>query len=275
MDVIHESFVTTCLLWLYANISHPLLLILIIFSSIFLILLILIIAIVIILSLVWLYVRSTFSLSALILYLIEAIEHLYPPQFLLRLRRRVYEPPIKSPPPQTKPKALFPSDSLILVEQQPASVQKRVMTKQLTNDTSTHYKVTPKLRTDDEGRVFMNLTSRRVSRSPSEARAVIRYRDYAYAKLCLPPFHNIAKFPTPKLTKVVPKALSNQSSSESSRLESSTTSVSSALDRTRVLLSDNENSHNHHEESDDGDDPNPRCFRCHRPKYPDMPVKSP
>ena len=270
MDEIHESSVTSCLIWLYANIPHPLLLSLIIFSSLFLILLILIIAIVIILSLVWLYVQSTFSLSALILYLIEAIEHLYPPQILLRLRRRVHEPPSKSPSPQTKPKALAPSDSLSLVGQKSAIVPRKVVMKQSTNDSSIHYKVTPSLQTGADGCAFVQLDSEQVSRAPSEDYSIIRYRGHAYAKLNIAPISKSADFPTPKQIKTEPKAITNPSSSESSSAATSMSSASSELDRTRVILSDHDN-----EDSDDDDDPNPRCVRCHRPKYPDMPVKSP
>lgn len=271
MDEIHESFATLCLLWLYANIYHPLLLILIIFSSLFLILLILIIAIVIILSLAWLYVRSTFSLSALILYLIEAIEHLYPPQFLLRLRRRVHEPPVKSPPLQVKPKVLTQPDSLVQVGQQTALVPKEVVTKQTTNGSPIHYKVTPSFRSDADGRTFVHLDSRRVSRTPSEDAPIIRYRDYAYAKISYSPFRKSVKMPMPRLIRAAPKALTNHSSPESSRVAMTISSTSSERDRSRMSISDDDNHHHHHhdDDSDDDNDPHPRCMRCNRFIYPE------
>ena len=276
MDEIHESFVTLCLLWLYANIYHPLLLILIVFSSLFLILLILIIAIVIILSLTWLYVRSTFSLSALILYLIEAIEHLYPPQFLLRLRRRVHEPPVKSPPLQAKPKALTQPGSLVQIGQKTAPVQKEVVVKQITNDSPPRYKITPSFRSDTDGRSFMRLDSHRVSRSPSEDPPMIRYRDFIYAKISYSPFGKSAKIPMPRLTKASPKALTNHSTPESSRAAMTISSTSSERDRSRMSISDDDHHHHFHDDdSDDDNDPYPRCLRCNRLVYPDPPRRCP
>ena len=101
MDELHESIATSCLLWLFDNIPHNILLILIIFSSLLLALLLIIFAAVIILSLVWLYIQSTLNLTSLALFLLDAIRHLRLPILL----RRVERPPVVIHPKETLPKA--------------------------------------------------------------------------------------------------------------------------------------------------------------------------
>ena len=174
MDIIRESNATTCILWLVDNISHEILLTLIITSLLFVILLIIILILIITLSLTWLYVRTTFSLTSIIIYILNCIRNLNPPQI--------------TPRNQHQPTENIPKKNISQPKTFPRSFAKK----------TPKQKAIPKLMITDPIVIRDSPTPRRITSKDSDVPF--------YPNRVVRSMIKLPRFPSPKVQLVRPKA---------------------------------------------------------------------